>query len=192
MQPSNMLTFSFSPHTLSFTQTGKCRVSASEADKPQHKPLCVSEFTDLEWTIWKLVPEKNLPLTLLMSCSPVSEAVISLQSAWSAGLGKPGKHQQKQIVQYLFIVCLECSNLNGMQLQLIPRTSLPSWIILETAANFQKIIFSPTLHLIIKEGKRHHTSQILDPGVNDFNLQQFQLTFTSRTATLLNAFTSLL
>lgn len=109
MQPSNIPAFFSSGLTLSFTQTGKFGISKHKTpsklwvDKPGHKPFCafLNSLTGEEpfgnW-YWR----KTSQLTLLISCSPVSEAVISLQSAWSAGLGKPEKHQQKQ---GLFSVC---------------------------------------------------------------------------------------
>lgn len=88
MQPSNTLAFFSSGHTLSFTQTGKFRISTLKSpsklrvDKPRHKPFCAF-LNLLTWEepfgnwYWR----KTSQLTLLISCSPVSEAVISLQSA---------------------------------------------------------------------------------------------------------------
>lgn len=77
-------------------------------DKPGHQPFC----TFLHLLTWQepfgtWYWRKTFQLTLLISCSPVSEAVISLQSAWSAGLGKPEKHQQKYL--YLFLDCKKCN-----------------------------------------------------------------------------------
>ena len=43
-------------------------------------------------------PQAPLPagLTRLMSCSPVSEAVMSLQRAWRAGLGRPTARRRRR------------------------------------------------------------------------------------------------
>lgn len=187
MQPSNISAFFSSGHTLSYTQRGKFRISTLKSpsklwvDKPGHKPFCAF-LNLLTWEepfgnwYWR----KTTQLTLLISCSPVSEAVISLQSAWSAGLGKPEKHQQKQ---GLFSICfLTARNATTWteQTQLISKTSPPHhWTVLEAAAISRKQkVFPLCIWLYIfwlragRKEQSHHAPQIPDPVVNDSHLWQ--------------------